>query len=54
MDIREIERDGVAVAYRVRGAGPDVVLLPAWQLVDSRMWDLQVAALSGSARVDHP
>ena len=51
MDIREIERDGVAVAYRVRGAGPDVVLLPAWQLVDSRMWDLQVAALSGSARV---
>jgi pimeloyl-ACP methyl ester carboxylesterase len=49
---RHLERDGVAVGYTTTGrTGPDVLLMPGWQLVDSRLWDAQVAALAPHARV---
>ncbi|HEY7281323.1 MAG TPA: alpha/beta hydrolase, partial [Actinomycetota bacterium] len=47
-----VERDGVKVAYEVFGAGePTVLLLPAWSIVHSRIWKMQVPYLSRHFRV---
>jgi pimeloyl-ACP methyl ester carboxylesterase/predicted glycosyltransferase len=47
-----VERDGVRVAYEVFGEhGPAVIFLPSWQIVHSRQWKLQTAALARHFRV---
>jgi pimeloyl-ACP methyl ester carboxylesterase/predicted glycosyltransferase len=51
-----VERDGVKVAFDVYGeehgsAGPTVLLLPTWSIVDSRHWKLMVATLARRATV---
>ena len=55
MSARHLYRDGVAVGFATSGradpAAPDVLLLPGWQLVDSRVWDAHAAALAPHARV---
>lgn len=55
MTPRHLDRCGVRIAYRVvddAGPGaPAVLFLPVWQLVDSRIWDVQLAALAGRARM---
>ena len=45
-------RDGVRLYYEVHGDGPTtVVLLPAWSIVHSRAWKLQVPYLARHFRV---
>lgn len=55
MSVRHLTRDGVTVGFTTSGradaAAPDVLLLPGWQLVDSRAWDGVAAALAPHARV---
>ena len=52
MTTRELVRDGVRISYRTEGGGgPAVVLLPGFQLIDSRMWEGQVPDLARVARV---
>lgn len=55
MSARHLDRDGVAVGFATSGradpAAPDVLLLPGWQIVDSRAWDAHAAALAPHARV---
>ena len=52
MTTRELVRDGVRISYRTEGSGgPTVLLLPAFQIIDSRMWDGQMSELAGVARV---
>ncbi|MFI7540270.1 alpha/beta fold hydrolase [Actinoplanes sp. NPDC049599] len=47
-----VNHDGVKVGYAVYGDGAETVLLaPAWMVVDSRIWKLQVAYLSRYFRV---
>lgn len=47
-----VERDGVSLAYRVRGDGDTtVVLLPTWSIIHSRFWKAQVPYLSRHFRV---
>jgi pimeloyl-ACP methyl ester carboxylesterase/predicted glycosyltransferase len=51
-----VERDGVKVAFDVYGAehgsaGPTVLLMPTWSIVDSRHWKLLVATLARRAAV---
>jgi pimeloyl-ACP methyl ester carboxylesterase len=51
-----VERDGVRVAWRVYGEpsapdAPSVLLLPAWCIVTSEVWKLQVAYLARRTRV---
>ena len=47
-----VERDGVKVFYEVFGSGePTVLLLPAWSIVHSRIWKMQVAYLARHYRV---
>ena len=47
-----VERDGVKVFYEVFGSGqPTVLLLPAWSIVYSRIWKLQVPYLARHYRV---
>ena len=46
------ERDGVALAYEVYGAGDTTVLLmPTWSIVHSRVWKAQVGYLARHYRV---
>ena len=38
-----VERDGVKVFYEVFGSGEQtLLLLPAWSIVHSRIWKMQV------------
>lgn len=47
-----VDRDGVRVAYEVYGSGePDVLLLPTWSIVHSRVWKLQIPDLARRSRV---
>lgn len=47
-----VERDGVKVSYEVFGHGePAIVLMPAWSIVHSRTWKMQVPYLSRHYRV---
>ena len=47
-----VERDGVKVYYEVYGSGePTVFLLPAWSLIHSRHWKMQIPYLSRHYRV---
>ena len=47
-----VERDGVKVFYEVFGhGGPTIVLLPAWSIVHSRIWKMQVPFLARHHRV---
>ncbi len=47
-----VERDGVRVHYEVFGEGPPtVLLLPAWSIVHSRAWKMQVPYFSRHFRV---
>jgi pimeloyl-ACP methyl ester carboxylesterase len=47
-----IERDGVKVCYEVFGQGqPTVLLMPAWSVVHSRIWKMQVPFLARHFRV---
>src|SRR4051812_35611291 len=50
------ERAGVRLAYDVYGSPPGenrptVLLLPSWQIIDSRFWKLQTGPLSRRFRV---
>ena len=47
-----VERDGVKVGYEVFGHGtPTLLLLPAWTIVHSRFWKMQVPYLADHFRV---
>ena len=47
-----VERDGVRIAYDVYGSGDRTVFfLPAWSIVHSRMWKLQVPYFARHGRV---
>src|SRR4051812_33463512 len=47
-----VERDGVKVGYETFGDGaPTFLLLPAWTIVHSRFWKLQVPYLAAHHRV---
>src|SRR4051794_1882935 len=47
-----LDRAGVPVAWESHGSGaPAVLLLPAWSIVHSRMWKLQVPYLARHHRV---
>jgi pimeloyl-ACP methyl ester carboxylesterase/predicted glycosyltransferase len=47
-----VEVDGVTIKYETFGdAGPAIVLMPTWCVVDSRVWKLQVPYLSRHFRV---
>ncbi|MGB9012408.1 MAG: alpha/beta fold hydrolase, partial [Aeromicrobium sp.] len=47
-----VERDGVSLAYEVHGdAGPSLLLLPTWSIIDSRVWKAQVPFLARHCRV---
>lgn len=47
-----VVRDGVRIGYDVYGDGPaTVLLLPAWSLIDSRIWRMQVPYLARHFRV---
>jgi pimeloyl-ACP methyl ester carboxylesterase/predicted glycosyltransferase len=47
-----VERDGVKIFYEIFGHGdPTIVLLPAWSIVHSRMWKMQVPFLARQHRV---
>lgn len=47
-----VERDGVRLGYEVFGEGdPTILLLPAWTIVHSRLWKMQVPYLSRRNRV---
>src|SRR3954469_8113642 len=47
-----VERDGVRIHYEVYGAGePTIVLLPAWSIVHSRFWKMQIPYLARHFRV---
>lgn len=47
-----VERDGVRVHYEACGAGePAILLLPAWSIVHSRAWKLQIPFLARRTRV---
>jgi len=47
-----VERDGVEVGYEVFGAGdPTVLVVPAWTIVHSRSWKMQVPYLADRYRV---
>jgi pimeloyl-ACP methyl ester carboxylesterase/predicted glycosyltransferase len=47
-----VDRDGVTIRYEVHGRGDlDVVLLPAWAIVHSRLWKAQVPYLAEHYRV---
>ena len=47
-----VERDGVKVAYDIYGSGePTIFLLPAWSLVHSRRWKMQIPYLARHYRV---
>lgn len=46
------ERDGVHLAWRVYGDGPvTLLLMPTWQIIDSRFWKCQVGYLARHFRV---
>lgn len=46
------EHDGVRLAWAVHGDGPTtVLLLPTWQIIDSRFWKAQVSYLARHYRV---
>src|ERR1700722_18019316 len=47
-----VVRDGVHIAYEVHGSGePSILFLPAWSIVHSRMWKLQVPYFARHGRV---
>jgi pimeloyl-ACP methyl ester carboxylesterase/predicted glycosyltransferase len=47
-----VERDGVKIFYETFGRGdPTLVLLPAWSIVHSRIWKMQVPFLARHHRV---
>lgn len=47
-----LDRDGVPIAWESHGDGtPPILLLPAWAIVHSRMWKLQVPYLARHHRV---
>jgi pimeloyl-ACP methyl ester carboxylesterase/predicted glycosyltransferase len=47
-----VERDGVKVSYEVFGAGePTILLMPAWSVIHSRTWKMQVPFLARHYRV---
>ncbi|HEY7091625.1 MAG TPA: alpha/beta hydrolase, partial [Ktedonobacterales bacterium] len=47
-----VERDGVKVAYEVFGSGETTILLmPAWSVIHSRLWKMQVPYLARHYRV---
>ena len=50
--VGHVERDGVRLAYKVFGQGDvTVLLLPTWQIIDSRFWKAQVGFLARHYRV---
>ena len=50
--VGDVERDGVRLAYKVFGQGDvTVLLLPTWQIIDSRFWKAQVGFLARHYRV---
>lgn len=52
MTTRELVRDGVRISYRTEGSrGQTVLFVPGFQIIDSRMWEGQMSALAGVARV---
>ncbi|QBX55641.1 alpha/beta hydrolase [Nocardioides seonyuensis] len=47
-----VQRDGVEIAFDVHdAAGPTVLLLPTWSIIDSRVWKLQLPYLARHFRV---
>ena len=47
-----VEREGVEVFYEVFGDGePTILLLPAWSVVHSRIWKMQIPFLARHYRV---
>src|SRR5438309_172810 len=47
-----VERNGVRVHYEVYGDGePTILFLPAWSIVHSRFWKMQIAYFARHARV---
>ncbi len=47
-----VERDGVKIAYEVFGSGETTILLmPAWSIIHSRLWKMQVPYLARHYRV---
>ncbi|WP_084106718.1 alpha/beta fold hydrolase [Demequina sp. NBRC 110056] len=47
-----VDRDGATIAYDVyERDAPTIVLLPTWELVDSRSWKMQIPYLSRHFRV---
>jgi pimeloyl-ACP methyl ester carboxylesterase len=47
-----VDRSGVKIHYEVFGnGGPTILLLPAWSLVQSRRWKMQVPYLARHHRV---
>ena len=47
-----VERDGVRIFYEVYGEGePTVLLLPAWSIIYSRHWKMQIPYLARHCRV---
>jgi pimeloyl-ACP methyl ester carboxylesterase/predicted glycosyltransferase len=48
----EVVRDGVPIAWEVHGTGgPTIALVPAWSIVHSRHWKMQVPFLARHHRV---
>ena len=51
-DAGTVLRDGTAIAYAAWGAGDrTLLLLPAWQVVDSTIWAAQIRRFAPVARV---
>src|SRR5690348_18445226 len=51
-DTGVVERDGVRIFWELYGSGdPTVFLLPAWSIVHSRTWKLQIPFLARHFRV---
>ena len=47
-----VERDGVRVAYEVYGlAGPTILFVPTWHIVQSRLWKAQIPYFARHGRV---
>lgn len=52
MTRREFVRDGVRISYRTEGScGPTVLVPPAFQIIDSRMWDGEMSEPASVGRV---
>src|SRR5256886_17363396 len=48
----DVERNGVRIHYEVYGDGePTILFLPAWSIVHSRFWKMQIPYFARHARV---